>query len=770
MAGGGIVVSEWIEFDNALYFRAAPVNPATAEVGFNAGIFRLDGATGTPLRITDEAPGGDPLGFFGPTIVNGRLTYAAQDPTETVAAGQFAFEVYALEAAAVDPIKITVTTLVGSSYPNAPTVVLGNSSYFVAVDKVTGSHQLYKLTVPADLGATTVVKLTSINEIPDHGMVVDDMIVVGDKIFLKTPVYLAANDPSNLGGDNGGLFVYDTASGITTRLSDDGNPATPQGFYLPGVIGGVLYWGAFSESEGPGSWHLDPVGGQLVFQPNGYLGANSDASAVYADKIYWNGNSLLDGTGIGQVYAFDPVDGSDVPLTSLNSANGGIVVTNFFEMGGALYIHAQERIPGTGFAAGIFKLDAANPLGAVRITDESQPGTPQGLFLYFDTGAGLVYDENDVVTIDVVANDTDHDPSSTADNFQLVSATIASVVGPQGVSLGQVGASNIDVSTGKLQFNPGTAFENLADGQTVTVTFNYTMNDGQGLTSSSTATVVMNGTGVVQPNTLPVANPDTAPGAVEDQTVTIDVVANDTDADGNALTLQSIGTITVVGPEGVTLGTLAANAATIAGNQLVLNPGMAFDNLNEGQTATVTIAYTISDGFGGNASSTATVTFAGVGVSGFAVDGYISGARVFADADGDGVWDEGVEATDITDENGQFEIVGGIGPLVLIGGTDISTGNAFAGLLRAPDGATTITPLTTLVAALLDADPLLSTGDANGQVLSALGLNAGLDLANFDPIAAALSSNPADQAAGADAYAAASRRHRAEASSCEPRR
>ncbi len=454
MAGGGIVVDSWIEFDGALYFRAAPVNPATAEVGFKAGIFRLDGATGTPLRITDEAPGGDPLGFFGPTIVNGRLTYAAQDPTETVAAGQFAFEVYALEAAAVDPIKITVTTLVGSSYPNAPTVVLGNSSYFVAVDKVTGSHQLYKLTVPADLGATTVVKLTSINEIPDHGMVVDDMIVVGDKIFLKTPVYLAANDPSNLGGDNGGLFVYDTASGITTRLSDDGNPATPQGFYLPGVIGGVLYWGAFSESEGPGSWHLDPVGGQLVFQPNGYLGANSDASAVYADKIYWNGNSLVDGTGIGQVYAFDPIVESNVPLTSLNAANGGIVVDRFFEMGGALYVHAQERIPGTGFAAGIFKLDANALGGAVRITDESVPGTPQGFFLYFDTGPGLVYDENDTVTIDVLANDTDHDPSSTADNFILESVSVASVQGPEGVSLGTLDPGAVTIVRQQTSVQP----------------------------------------------------------------------------------------------------------------------------------------------------------------------------------------------------------------------------------------------------------------------------------------------------------------------------
>ncbi len=134
-SGGGIVVSEWIEFDGALYFRAAPVDPLTAELGFNAGIFRLDGPTGTPVRITNEGAGGDPTGFFGPRVVGGRLTYAANDPIEIVAPGQFAFDVYALETGPTGPVRITESELVGSNYPNAPTVVLGNSSYFVAVDK-----------------------------------------------------------------------------------------------------------------------------------------------------------------------------------------------------------------------------------------------------------------------------------------------------------------------------------------------------------------------------------------------------------------------------------------------------------------------------------------------------------------------------------------------------------------------------------------------------------------------------------------------------------
>ena len=77
----------------------------------------------------------------------------------------------------------------------------------------------------------------------------------------------------------------------------------------------------------------------------------------------------------------------------------------------------------------------------------------------------------------------------------------------------------------------------------------------------------------------------------------------------------------------------------------------------------------------------------GIGVTGSAVDGYISGATVFADTDGDGIWDA-AEAFTTTDANGQYTFGAPVtGPLVLIGGIDISTGNAFAGVLRAPCGA-----------------------------------------------------------------------------------
>jgi Ca2+-binding RTX toxin-like protein len=640
--GGGIIVDSWVEFDGALYFHASAINPTAADQDFHAGIFKLDSATGQPVQITDETAG-DPIGFFGPGPMNGHLIYGAADPNDPPTAAAFPFEIFAIEAGAIDAVKITNSNVIASNYPNAQTVDLGDSSYFVAVDKTTGSHQLYKLTVPTNLLQTTFTQLTHINEIPGHGMVVDELIVAGGKVFMKTPTYIAANDPTNTGPSpqNGGLFVYDPATDTTTRLTDDGDPASPQYFFLPAEINGVLYFGGFNPATNAfGTFHFDfanPGAPVLEFQPNSGLGSSSEEGLTYNGLTYWNGNSAINGSGSGQVYAFNPVDGSYPELTHLNAANGGIVVDKFFEMGGAVYFHAHERVPGSGFAAGIFKLDSnpGNPLGAARVTDESVPGTPQGFFFFFDTGPGLVYHETDTVTIDVLANDTDHDPSSTADNFTLVSVSVANVQGPNGVVLGTLDVNAAQIINNKLQFNPGTAFQNLYEGQTVTVTFNYTMSDGQGGTSSSTATV----------------------------------------------------------------------------------------------------------------------TFNGSSVAGYAVDGYISGATVFADTNDNGMLDFG-ETSTTTDAGGRYVFTTPVtGPLVLTGGTDISTNQTFHGVLRAPDGATTITPLTTLVAALVDAGATAAA--ANAQVLSALGLQPTLNLSDFDPIAAALSNNPADQAAGAAAYAAA---------------
>jgi hypothetical protein len=129
-------------------------------------------------------------------------------------------------------------------------------------------------------------------------------------------------------------------------------------------------------------------------------------------------------------------------------------------------------------------------------------------------------------------------------------------------------------------------------------------------------------------------------------------------------------------------------------------------------------------------------------------DGYISGATVFADANGTGQLASNDVST-TTDANGNFTLTGGTGPLIAFGGTDISTGLVFKGQLDAPSGSTVIDPLTTLISGLQQAAGL-TVAAAEQEVLAAFGLPSSTDLTTLDPIAGAKGGD----ADSAEAYAA----------------
>jgi len=121
------------------------------------------------------------------------------------------------------------------------------------------------------------------------------------------------------------------------------------------------------------------------------------------------------------------------------------------------------------------------------------------------------------------------------------------------------------------------------------------------------------------------------------------------------------------------------------------------------------------------------------GITGKAIDGYLVGATVFVDSNGNGTLDSG-EISTTTDGNGDFTLPSGLpGQLVAFGGTDLMTGQGFEGVLTAPVGATVITPLTTLVAALHDAGSD-SAAAAAALVSAKLGLPEGIPLLNYDPM------------------------------------
>jgi hypothetical protein len=162
------------------------------------------------------------------------------------------------------------------------------------------------------------------------------------------------------------------------------------------------------------------------------------------------------------------------------------------------------------------------------------------------------------VSIDVLANDSDPDGDP---------LTIQSVGAPR---LGTVA-----ISGGAIVYTP-------VAGAVGTDAFTYTINDGRGGMATANVTVTI----TPPPNNPPIAVDDAATTAFATP-VAIDVLANDSDPDGDALTI-----VGVTQPAG--------GIATIENGRITYAPSRAFSGLD-------TFTYTISDGHGHSSSATVTV-------------------------------------------------------------------------------------------------------------------------------------------------------------------
>jgi hypothetical protein len=165
-----------------------------------------------------------------------------------------------------------------------------------------------------------------------------------------------------------------------------------------------------------------------------------------------------------------------------------------------------------------------------------------------------------VNSFDVLANDSDPDGDS---------LSIASVGAPQH------GAAS--VSGNRVAYTP-------ASGYSGSDSFTYTITDGKGGSASATVTVNVQG----PLNRPPVAQNDSYSVDANSSGNSLNVLANDSDPDGDALTIT-------------TVGTPAHGAATISGNRVVYTPTAGFVGADS-------FTYAIADGHGGTATATATIT------------------------------------------------------------------------------------------------------------------------------------------------------------------
>jgi VCBS repeat-containing protein len=143
---------------------------------------------------------------------------------------------------------------------------------------------------------------------------------------------------------------------------------------------------------------------------------------------------------------------------------------------------------------------------------------------------------------------------------------------------------------GTWTFVAASAFDELAVGEHITQTFNVQATDG----SIVSVTVTLNGT-----NDGPVANADSG-AAGENQTISIDVLANDSDVDDGAV----LSLVSASAPSG-------KGTASIVAGAVQFDPGTAFDHLAAGATEQVTVTYTMQDEHGAQSSSTAVITITG---------------------------------------------------------------------------------------------------------------------------------------------------------------
>jgi uncharacterized repeat protein (TIGR01451 family)/fimbrial isopeptide formation D2 family protein len=252
----------------------------------------------------------------------------------------------------------------------------------------------------------------------------------------------------------------------------------------------------------------------------------------------------------------DPDNGQTISVASITSTSGSGV--------------ASVSVDGTSIdyqpAADFFGTETVNfiisdgaggtDVGFVSFTVAGTPDAPVA------TADQASVAEDTILTFSALANDIDVDN----DTLSIDSVSV------------DIGSVSVNGDGDIVYIPPGDL-----NGQAV---ISYVVADGTGLFDSSTVTV-----SIQNVNDVPVASGETATIA-EDGTLNLNVLSNDSDIDGDTLSIASVS---------AAVGTASV---TSTGNLLYTPPAHYF--------GPVTITYTVSDGNGGSASSSVDLTITSV--------------------------------------------------------------------------------------------------------------------------------------------------------------
>ena len=379
--------------------------------------------------------------------------------------------------------------------------------------------------------ATVAVTVASVNDTP---VAANDSASTQEDVGLFITVL--AND-SDVDGDPLTVVAATAANGIVT-IGADGRLS-----FMPSLDFNGTDTITYTISDGRGGT-ATAVATVLVLPVN-------DAPVAAADAV-----TTAEDTAVGiSVLANDSdVDGDPLTVTAASAANGSVTIN---ADGTLTYVPAADFNGTDTVSYTISDGRGGTATGTVAVTVMAVNDAPTPAS---DTAS---VDEEGTVLIPVLANDSDVDGNT-------LTVTAAS-------ALNGTVVINAD---GSLSYTPRADFNG-------TDVVTYTVSDGQGGTATAQVTVT------VRPvNDAPFAAPDSVT-VNEDQPITVPVLVNDGDVDGDAVSVIAASALNgsvVVNPDGTITYTPAAD-----------------------YNGPDTISYTISDGNGGTASSTVAVTVLAAG-------------------------------------------------------------------------------------------------------------------------------------------------------------
>lgn len=264
-------------------------------------------------------------------------------------------------------------------------------------------------------------------------------------------------------------------------------------------------------------------------------------------------------------------------LTLNSDGSFGYLPTAGFTGSDSFTYRAIDDTGRTALATVRLTVSASNtaPLATVDATSVDEDGAP--------------------VSGNVLANDTDSDGDTlSVTNAGTLTTTYGSLV------------LNADGTFTYTLDNSNATVDALNTGQTLSDTTSYTIADGQGHTATAALNVTINGTTDVLLNRAPTGNHDSVSVTEDGATFYGDVLANDTDPDGDTISVDD-----------ATGGLLSYGSFTLAANggfsYTVNNLNHEVDSLNAGETLTDSFAYVVVDEHGAHSGVTSvSITIHGV--------------------------------------------------------------------------------------------------------------------------------------------------------------